>query len=74
MPDTCLISCALFVICALPLFAQRPVSIDNGKILQQEQKKLLWGEEDERVYFDITDCEVKDGSFSTAYDERGFLP
>lgn len=42
---------------------QRPVSLDNGKIFTQQNKKLLYGGEDSTQHFNITDCELKDGQF-----------
>lgn len=41
----------------------RPVSVDLGKIFEKNGKKLLYGGEDERQHFDITNIELKDEQF-----------
>ncbi len=45
------------------IMAQRPLAIDRGKILNEPNKKILWGGEDPSMHFDITDCELKDEQF-----------
>ena len=42
---------------------KRPLAIDNGKIFKKDGKRYLWGGEDERQHFDITDCSLKENQF-----------
>jgi len=53
----------LLVFTATNIFAQRPLAIEHGKILDQPNKKLLWGGTDPATHFDITNCELKDNQF-----------
>lgn len=40
-----------------------PLSIENGKIFEQNGKKLLYGGEEAHTHFDITHCSLKDEQF-----------
>ncbi|MEM7375218.1 MAG: DUF3179 domain-containing (seleno)protein [Bacteroidota bacterium] len=40
-----------------------PLSIENGKIFEQDGKKFLFGGEEAHMHFDITDCSLKDEQF-----------
>ena len=46
-----------------PVKRKFPVAKDRGKILTEGDKKLLWGGEDPKTHFDITECELKDEQF-----------
>ncbi len=42
---------------------KRPVALENGKIFQSGDRKLLYGGKDSTDHFDITDCELNDAQF-----------
>jgi hypothetical protein len=42
---------------------KRPIAIENGKFIEKDGKKLLFGGADESQHFDVSDCELKDSQF-----------
>ena len=57
------ISLFILFLFSININAQRPVSVEHGKIWSLPDKKLLYGGEDPSQHFDITDCELKDKQF-----------
>lgn len=61
-----LILATVLLLAGQVLFAQtykRPVSIENGKFIEKNDRKYLWGGEKESSHFDITDYTLKDEQF-----------
>ena len=42
---------------------QRPVALENGKIIHENGKKLLWGGQDSTWHFDITNSTLVDSQY-----------
>ncbi|MEP1035001.1 DUF3179 domain-containing (seleno)protein [Ekhidna sp.] len=51
---------------------QRPVSVDNGKIFQVDNRKMLYGGPDSSQHFDITNNELKDEQFHYGIGREAF--
>jgi len=42
---------------------KRPLAIENGKLMEKDGKKFLYGGAAESQHFDVTECELNDGQF-----------
>ena len=42
---------------------KRPIALENGKFMEKEGKRFLYGGEQESQHFDVTDCELQDAQF-----------